>query len=636
MTDKKTLPRLLIIDDLFGRTIADGPNEERRRLCGQYLLKDVTGDISANMSSMTIKSPIAEAVFFRGQKPIAASIGDTVENDLGGTLQKIREGWENPPPGKPPWTLVLLDLCFYTGKIKKDSSPKGMPEGRPGDDNPRKYFGINILEAIKKEFPNLPVVILSSKPRNEISQEFSYKGALGFLARSQEESPARLKEYIWKYGLFPDPDGEIVGHSIPLLLALRMARIKALTHQNILIRGERGTGKGLLARYINRQRSEKNTFVVANSSILSPELFASELFGYLKGAFTGADKDKSGLIEKANDGDLFFDEIGDMLPQVQAGILNVLQDRMFIPIGGTEPKAVNVRFLSATNKDIDFLVDTNHFRRDLYDRLREGGVISIPPLRERKEDIPLLVDHFFFSAIDKWKKTEASRRGVTSEEIERRIHLKNIHQDTYEQLKKYDWPGNVREISNCIFNAVHQHLDVEYLSPHHLQMADIAAQSMKSVTSNKVQDAEIKYNEEISTSPHLREEQTRFPVNVDELITVLSNTSFEKNESQELFGKLPSLQEVYAKLLARYLKAALQKTSKSTPQNPGGEVQITPAIKLISGQPGLTTAKAADIIKRIFAIAPGIKEYIFNDPILKDAYEDAYRLRPKRGRKKDE
>lgn len=254
MSQRDFIPRILIIDDLFGRIIPNGRNEERANLCGQYLIEDITDDEVGRGTPRKVNKPIAQAIFCRGQRPICSVPGNTVENDLEGTLRAIRDGWVTHD--KPRWSMVLLDLCFYTGIVTKRSNKEtlGMPEGRDDDTNPNKYFGLHVLREIRNEFPDLPVVILSSKPREEVSREFSAQGALGFLPRDEDKGPEILKLYIWRHGLIPDEDGEIVGRSKALLMALRSARRSAQSKKNILLLGERGTGKGLLARYINRQR----------------------------------------------------------------------------------------------------------------------------------------------------------------------------------------------------------------------------------------------------------------------------------------------------------------------------------------------------------------------------------------------
>ena len=163
MNEYPSIPQILILDDLYGRVHQHGRNEERANLCGLYLLEDITGDEAGKGGSVQkIKKPVARAVFYRGQKPLCSHAGDIVENDIDGTISFIADGWNKAPY----WSLVLLDLCFYTGRVTEKSNTKchGMPKGYPDDDDPKKYFGLRILSAIKENFPNLPVVILSSNP----------------------------------------------------------------------------------------------------------------------------------------------------------------------------------------------------------------------------------------------------------------------------------------------------------------------------------------------------------------------------------------------------------------------------------------------------------------------------------------
>jgi len=447
----------LIIDDLFGRTHGDRRNEERANLCGQYLLLDVTGDERERGEPQKIVEPTAEAVFYRGQRPLASVEGDTVENDLSGVLEVVRRGWSEVPPGQPRWAMVLLDLCFYTGLVTKAShrSAAGMPEGRDGDDDPERYFGLRILGALREEFPDLPVVILSSKSRSEVSRDIAYLGALAFLPRDQENSPDLLRDYLWTHGLLHDEAGVQVGTSTGFLLALRSARRAVSTRRNVLLRGERGTGKELLARYIHRETANggDSPFIVVNSAVLTPELFASELFGIERGVATGVEQ-RLGLIQAAAGGDLFLDEISDMAAQVQAGILRTIEDRQFTPIGARMPRLVNVRFLTASNADLGALVSEGAFRHDLLDRLLEGGSVLLPPLRERKEDIPLLAEKFL-------REAEAGHP---------RAMRRTIDPEALDELLRYDWPGNIRELRSCLFGAVTNYPDVEHLVPVHLRL----------------------------------------------------------------------------------------------------------------------------------------------------------------------
>ena len=605
MKHENYIPRILVIDDLFGRTHPDRRNEDRSNLCGQYLFEDVTGDETGKGSLQKIKKPVAQVVFYRGQKPQCSTVGETVENDLKGTLQIVREGWGEWTKAKPRWAMVLLDLCFYTGRVTKESNRRtlGMPEGRDSDDDPKQYFGLRILQNLHTKFPNLPVIIFSSKSREEVSNAFSQRGALGFLAREDPGSPALLEDYIWRHGLLPDDTGEVAGHSKSLFLALRAARRVAAGRQNCLLRGGRGTGKELFARYIHRQRKGQldDPFVVVNSSVLTPDLFASELFGIEKSVATGVDKRK-GLVRSANGGDLFLDEIGDMPLQVQAGMLRVLEEGMVTPVGAKSPEQVDVCFLSATNKDIEALVAADVFRPDLLDRLRESGTIILPSLKERMADIPTLAEKFVRDA--EQMNPGAQKREIDPEAIER--------------LFSYDWPGNVRELRSCIFNAVNNNPDVELLAPIHLQFGDERTSELR------------------STSVHVPRERTAEREGVQKdfsaLMGDMSGVGFDPSNPQQLMAKLPELESEYALLVARYLKAALVAARQlPTPDYPEGKIQIHPAVKLITGDSGLSGSKAADIVKRLLkhkAVEPLLEE----DRVLKTAYETALRLRPSRSK----
>lgn len=249
----------------------------------------------------------------------------------------------------------------------------------------------------------------------------------------------------------PDESKEIIGHSKALMFALR--EIRRSTSQggrrNILFKGETGTGKGLFAWYAHRQRAgdKELPFFTVNCPQITPDLFASELFGHKKGAFTDAKEDKQGIMERANGGDVFLDEIADLPLPVQAGILKVIEERIFTRIGETKPCSVDVRFLSSTNSNLI------GFRQDLLIRLTEGGTIELPPLRDRKDDIPLLVEKFV---------RDAEKDGSAME--------RKIEKETIEVLQRYSWPGNIRELKNCIYNAVQQFSRLRYLVPDHIKL----------------------------------------------------------------------------------------------------------------------------------------------------------------------
>ena len=593
------LPRLLILDDVSGRNVPGGRNTHRENLCGHFLWRDVTGDAAAQAGRHIAAKPTADALFCRAQTPSCAQVGDTVENDLQAALDAVRSGWfQSTAPQRAPWAMLLLDLCFYTGRVTPESHQQtpGMPEGRPKDDDPGSYFGLTLLDAIHREFPELPIFILSSKPREEVSLEFSRRGALGFIARDDLRGPELLQKALWQHGLLPDADGLVVGHSLPLLLALREARRAAKHGQNVLIRGERGTGKELLARYLHCAANDagKRPFIPVNSAVFTQSMFASELFGIEPKTATAVDG-KIGLIETAHGGDLFLDEIADMPAEVQASVLRVLQERQITRVGARQAKPVDVRFLSATNVEIEAKADG--FREDLLDRLRLGGTLWLPPLRERKSDIPILTEGFV-------REAEKERPGAMRREIAPEV---------MERLLAHDWPGNVRELRTAIFDAVNRHPDVEHLVVQHLRIEGGAAAIAQ------------RHSPKRKTPPS---QQTSVECNIAGALAKMKSCEFPAKEIGTWAGQLHDLQREQALLLARYLQAALEATKRRTPEAPEGQIQIHPAVKLITGDSNLTASKAADVVKRL--LGP-IEDELSGD--LAEAYATSIRLRPKSARR---
>lgn len=229
-------------------------------------------------------------------------------------------------------------------------------------------------------------------------------------------------------------------------------KIKA-SESTVLVQGENGTGKELIARSIHFNSPRKTAqFVTVNCSAFNENLLDSELFGHVKGAFTGAIKDKKGLFEVADKGTLFLDEIGDMSPTMQVKLLRVLQEGTLTPVGGTEQRKVDVRVVAATNRDLKDMIEKGQFREDLYYRINVIN-IQVPPLRDRKEDIPLLMDFFL-------------DRGCKEKGVERKYFIKRALEKVYD----YAWPGNIRELENeverCIVLAGDDpKVSVEVLSP---------------------------------------------------------------------------------------------------------------------------------------------------------------------------
>src|SRR6266566_971680 len=233
------LPRILVIDDLYGRTRREGRNQDRYDFCYRLKLVDITGDEIGRGEAQKIDQPIAEAVFCGGQ----VEEGGVVRNDAEQVLRVIRGGWYSVPV----WSLVLLDLHFKTGRV----GPDGEPEGTHRDRDPRGYFGLELLERIKAEYSDLPVVVLSAMERDPIEAEFSRRLAHVFQEKDRL-THQRLGELLQTYGLVEDERGLIIGRSKAMLMCLREARrIAATGGANVLLLGETGTGKELLARYIH-------------------------------------------------------------------------------------------------------------------------------------------------------------------------------------------------------------------------------------------------------------------------------------------------------------------------------------------------------------------------------------------------
>ncbi len=229
----------------------------------------------------------------------------------------------------------------------------------------------------------------------------------------------------------------IIGRSTPMLDVFRLVETVCRTNSTILITGESGTGKELVAQAMHKQSLRRDKpFVAVNCGAMPENLLESELFGHVRGAFTGADANKKGLVEVAEGGTVFLDEIGEMTPAMQVKFLRVLQERKFRRVGGTEETAANIRVIAATNRDLPTLVAEGKFREDLFYRLNVIP-IRLPALRERPGDVPLIADHFLAKLSREMGKT-----------------LDSFAPEALAALEAYQWPGNVRELENVVERAV--------------------------------------------------------------------------------------------------------------------------------------------------------------------------------------
>jgi two-component system response regulator PilR (NtrC family) len=312
--------------------------------------------------------------------------------------------------------------------------------------------GLDALEELKRIDDQLPVLMITAFASVDNAVTAMKRGALEYLPKpfKNDEVLAKLRLAIERRQLVAENTalrqnlqasqarfGGIIGRSSRMKQVFDLIIQAAPSRTTILIQGESGTGKELVARalHVNSPRADR-AFITVNSGNLPPDLLESNLFGHVKGAFTGAIYPKKGLFELADKGTIFFDEIGNIPLETQAKLLRVIQEREFMRLGGVETIRVDVRIIAATNVDLRRMVDEGRFREDLYYRLNVITV-QLPPLRERKEDIPLLVQHF----LEKYGE-ENNRRDS------------ELTPDALDLLMDYDWPGNVRELENVIERAI--------------------------------------------------------------------------------------------------------------------------------------------------------------------------------------
>jgi len=332
---------------------------------------------------------------------------------------------------------------------------------QPGED------GIALLQLIRERAPETSAILMTAYGSIESAVAAMRAGAYDYVTkpfraeemlkvvskaleqRRLQREVRRLRREVERRYSFAN----LIGKSQAMQEVFHQIEQVAASRGTVLISGESGTGKELVARAIHYNSPRRhNPFVVIDCAAIPETLQESELFGHAKGAFTGAVGVKRGLFEEADEGTLFLDEVGELRPPTQATLLRVLQDGTFRRVGDTRMLRVDVRMIAATNKDLAEAVRTGQFREDLYYRLRVVP-IQLPPLRDRPEDIPLLVDHFLQSA----------KGGLA----QGRREIRRISPEALELLLRYPWPGNVRELENAIERAL-LFCDGQALSPAHL------------------------------------------------------------------------------------------------------------------------------------------------------------------------
>ncbi|HAF30450.1 MAG TPA: two-component system response regulator [Bacteroidales bacterium] len=309
--------------------------------------------------------------------------------------------------------------------------------------------GLSAIDLIKMEDKNIPIIMVTDYSSVETAIKAIKKGAFDYISKTTKISELKLlidkalehRLLLLRTKAFEEdlekPFKNMIGTSVVMQKLKEQIQLFANNSSTLLIYGESGTGKELVTRQIHQISERANEpFIAVNCAAIPKELLESELFGYEKGAFTGADSRTAGRFELAGNGTLFLDEIGELDQRAQVTLLRVLQEKEFYRVGGRNPIKTNARVIAATNKKLETMVKKGLFREDLFYRL-DILRIDVPPLRERKKDIPLLVKHF---------------TKVASQEA--KVPLKMFAKESLQLLMDYDWPGNVRELYNFIMRAV--------------------------------------------------------------------------------------------------------------------------------------------------------------------------------------
>ncbi|WP_215777117.1 sigma-54 dependent transcriptional regulator [Paludibacterium sp. B53371] len=301
--------------------------------------------------------------------------------------------------------------------------------------------GLGLFEAVRRRFPSLPVIILTAFGTVPDALEAVGRGVFGYLVKPFEgrELLAKIEQALVASGgqvaeqAPQDWQGGMISRSPQMAELLAQTRMVAATDASVLIRGESGTGKEVLARALHRcSARSQGPFVAVNCGAIPENLLESELFGHEKGAFTGASARHQGLVLEADGGTLFLDEIGDMPLALQVKLLRLLQDREVRPVGSARARAVDIRVVSATHRDLETLMREGQFREDLFYRLNVV-TLNLPPLAERREDIPLLAQHFLSQVAQRYQRP-----------------LPVFAPEALAFLSSSRWPGNIRQLANVV------------------------------------------------------------------------------------------------------------------------------------------------------------------------------------------
>ena len=399
--------------------------------------------------------------------------------------------------------------------------------------------GLEVLESIRTRQPELPVVLITGYAAIDNAVEAMKNGATDYLAKpfSNEEIISKVKNaikaravliddiYLWREMSETHGFDKLIGDSHEMKQLYQRIMQVAPTDSTVLISGESGTGKELVARAIHEHSSRRlQPFVALDCTSLAESLLESELFGHVKGSFTGAIQTKRGLFEVADGGTLLLDEVGNISLTTQAKLLRVLQERVVTPIGGTKPIAINIRLVAATNVKLQEMIKEGTFREDLFFRLNIIP-IELPPLRDRKGDLMLLASKFL--------KRFAEENGK---------EIRGFSPDVIEQLEHYDFPGNVRELENLIERAVVlSHSDF-------LQRQDLEMPGDERATSSSADSAVPLDANELKERKRLLREEAVVPLERAFLLSALDRNDWNITRAAEEVGmQRPNFQAMLKK-----------------------------------------------------------------------------------------
>lgn len=525
---------VLVIDDQFGRDAAE-----------RGLLLHKLGFSQASGSSGQSSFPI-DLSFCGGQ----TTENGYIVNDYSVIASAISESGAIRDGGK--WAAVLLDVQFDSGRVLSN----GLASGTAGDDR----FGLEVRSRLISEFPDLPVILFSSKGQRDLAgEQTAYLSKEGITNKE-------LRKALLEYGrLVPEQAKALLGMPPEVvvvddksLAVFRHAFAVADSRAPILVTGETGTGKEIVARFIHSASSRADKpFEALNVAAIPRDLVESELFGTDKGAFTGANKPTAGRFELANHGTLFLDEIGDMPLDTQAKVLRAIQEKVIRKVGGKADIPVDVRIISATHKDLPSLIAQGVFREDLFARLNGVATIVIPPLRERRDDITPLTNYFMRKEMHEEKK-----KGIT------------LSQEAMDVIRQYDFPRNVRELENLVKriisltgnNRVISQRDIDqFLTPPTSQTgAKIASATSGVSESNSAKGSTIE------------------GIALADLPDIIRQTLVTINDSA-LQGFKPNVESAIRDVMRRAAGAALERCRHPVT----GKIKLQPAMQLLTGNPTL-------------------------------------------------